>query len=86
MADALSRAPVSKGESGLADDVEAYVNIVTIARMPVSDVLFGEIRTATLEDQQLSVLLSHLQSSWSKVRKKVREDIRQFCMGHSAQA
>ena len=60
------------------DDIEAYMNIVTVAGLPVSDVLFWEFRAATQEDQQLSVILSYLQSSWPKERHNVRQKARPF--------
>ena len=33
--DALSRAPVGRGENDMVDEIEAYVNIVTVAGLPV---------------------------------------------------
>ena len=61
----------------MVDDIEAYVNIVTVAGLPVSDVLFGEFHVATQEDRQLSVLLSYLES-WPKERHSVRHEARPF--------
>ena len=62
----------------MVDDIEAYINIVTVAGLSVSDILFGEFRAATQEDQQLSVVLSYLQSSWPKERHNVGQEARPF--------
>ena len=78
VADALSRAPIGIGNNDLVDDIEAYINIVAIAGLPVSDILFGEFCAATPEDQQLSVVLSYLQSSWPKERHYVGQKARPF--------
>ncbi|XP_062505775.1 uncharacterized protein K02A2.6-like [Corticium candelabrum] len=78
VADALSRAPIGRGNNDLVDDIEAYINIVRVAGLPVFDVILGEFRAATQEDQQLSVVLSYLQSSWPKERHNVRQKARPF--------
>ena len=52
-------------------DIEAYVNMVTVAGLLVSDVLFGEFCSATQEDQQLSVVLLYLQLYWPKEQHSI---------------
>ena len=50
VADALSRSPVEKLDEGMAEEMETYVKAISMAGIPVSDVLFEEIRQATQAD------------------------------------
>ena len=53
---ALSRAPVENTTEATAEEVELYVSAVSLAGIPVSDVLFDDIRHATEEDTIIHII------------------------------
>lgn len=78
VADALSRYPVEKKDESITDAIDAYVKMLTIAGLPVSDARFVELRDATQEDPELSLLLQYLQTTWPHNRGMVRQEVRSY--------
>ena len=58
--------------------MELYVSAVSIEGIPVSDVLFDDIRHATEEDPQLSTLLQYIREGWHSTRARAKQKARQF--------
>ena len=79
VADTLLRAPVDKDTGGMmAQAMDSYVSAVALAGLPVSDVLFEEIRQATKQDKELSALLPYLRDSWPSSPTRVKVEARRF--------
>ena len=81
VADALFCASVENANEEIAEDLESYINAVTLAELPVSDVLFGQIRQATAEGPQLSALLLYVSEGWPSCQRYVRQEAGQFWDG-----
>lgn len=78
VADTLSRAPVDTDGSGeRVQEMDQYVSVVALAGLPVSDVLFEDIRQATLQQKELSAL-PYLRGSWPSCRKGAKVEARRF--------
>jgi transposase InsO family protein len=78
VADALSRAPVEKGNDSKSEEMEMHLSMVTVAGIPASDELFRELAEETKKDPELSRLMPYLLSEWPRTRQRVHQDVRAY--------
>ena len=65
VADALSCAPMQgKGEEELQEEVEAYVNHVTMSSIPATTRRLEDYRQAQMEDAECSQVREYCQTHW----------------------
>ena len=69
VADTLSRKPIECSESSLSEGMDLQIHTV-ISNAPVSDNKMAEIRAATAQDEQLSMLRRIITSGWPESHKK----------------
>ena len=69
VADTLSRKPIECSESLLSEDIDWQIHTV-VRNAPVSDNKLAEIRVATVQDKQFSVLKQVITSGWPESHKK----------------
>lgn len=69
VAGSLSRKPIECNESSLSEGMDWQIHTVT-SNAPVSDHKMKEIKTATAQDEQLSMLRQVITSGWPESHQK----------------